>query len=301
MKILVKILARLNFFLTTANFCGSKRLRKLVYQIQKKMLSKISDGLIITTSNGFKIYFDRPDDKGVESWLFFTGDYERGTQHILKSILNEGDSFIDVGANIGLITILASKKVGKEGKVYSFEPEKDTAKILGKNLKLNNIHNVSVFKFGLSDQDEKRDIYIDEEKGRGGNSLIKREEGQKKERVILKTLDGFMGGKITDPIKLIKIDVEGWEINVLRGAQNILKGNKQPILCLEYSQELTSNNTDDVYEYLKKYGYRFFKLDKGKEIPSKMVPINTKNDLPAHDNIFAFPKSYIYLAEELNR
>lgn len=299
MRVLISILARLNYFLTKVNFRGSNRLKRIIIYFQKKLIHKIPNGIVIKTSNGLRIFFDRPDDKGVESWLFYTGDYERGTQHIIKKILNKGDSFVDIGANIGLMTMLASKRVGEEGIVYSFEPEKETFQVLQDNIGINKTKNIKIFNYGLSDKNEKKRIYLDNKKGRGGNSLIKGEGVKSGSLIELKKLDSMIGKDVSRPITMMKIDVEGWEINVLKGAELLLQSKNPPIICLEYSKELMCDS-ENTYEYLGKFGYHFYKLEKGKEVPSSLIKIRAAEDLPSHDNVFCFPRYYYNKAEEIS-
>ena len=91
----------------------------------------------------------------------------------MDKLLNGGDVVIDVGANIGLMSIHASLNVGKSGKIYSFEANPETAKLLLKNLALNNIKNVSVIQKALGSDKSTGKIYSNWHINRGGASLIK--------------------------------------------------------------------------------------------------------------------------------
>jgi hypothetical protein len=87
--------------------------------------------------------------------------------------------------------------------------------------------------------------------------------------------------------KVIKIDVEGFEMEVLKGAKNLIQ-RKHPILIIEFSEnrENTHNSASEMADFIGSLGkYRFFKLKGGKERKSKLVEITAEDEFPAHDNV----------------
>ena len=140
----------------------------------------------------------------------------------------EGNIVIDIGSQQGTYTLLASKKVGHRGKVFAMEPEPHNYSILEKNILLNQLDNVRIFQIAISDDDGKADFYINPD-NTGGHSLVVHGENWSKTSVQKMTLDHLMREISVSP-DLIKIDVEGSALAVLRGGIETLRQNKPKIV-----------------------------------------------------------------------
>jgi FkbM family methyltransferase len=280
----------INYFLSSYPFKGSGRLKILISKI---FIPKPTGPILIRTVYGFDIICTDPiNDKGVEKPLYLTGSYEAGTLSIIRKCLRKGDIFIDIGANIGLMSIFASRIVGNEGIVYSFEPVPETFMILKKNIEINNVKNISALDIALSNTNRTYIIYTNPYGGKGSSSFIKPlgQSGVKEYKVIAKRFDEFLATNYIANIRMIKIDVEGWELYVLKGAKFLLHNYDAPIICVEYSK-LTGDNKNpiDLYNFIAEVNnYQIYKLKKGKGIPSKLTKIKDTSDLPIHDNLFCF-------------
>lgn len=104
------------------------------------VLNNVLDGIL--RYKNFIFYYDKKKDKSIASSILTTGSYENETLIELKKNLHKGSIFIDGGSNIGYFSIIASKIVGKKGKVISFEPTAQTYQNLIKNIKINSIKNI---------------------------------------------------------------------------------------------------------------------------------------------------------------
>ena len=125
----------ITYFLFVCPFRCSGRLINLISKI---FIPKPKGPRLVHTIYGFDIIcMDPVNDKGVEKPLYLTGTYEAGTLSVMDKCLGEEDIFIDVGANIGLMSIFSSGVIGSKGKVYSFEPVLETFTILKKNIEIN--------------------------------------------------------------------------------------------------------------------------------------------------------------------
>jgi len=285
----------INYFLFAYTFRGSGRLINLISKI---FIPKPKGPTLVHTIYGFDIIcMDPVNDKGVEKPLYLTGTYEAGTLSVMGKCLREGDIFIDVGANIGLMSIFSSRAIGNKGKVYSFEPVLETFTILKKNIEINKIKNIDAFNIGVSDSKGKSFIYTNPYSGKGSSSFIKPpDQSESKEyEIIIETLDEFLIGHHLTNIRMLKIDVEGWELHVLRGARSLLRSPQAPIICVE-SSELTGSNNDsgDIYSHIIGINnYLIYKLEKGKGLPSKLIKVTDASELPYHDNLFCFLPAHL--------
>jgi FkbM family methyltransferase len=232
---------------------------------------------------------DPSKDAGVELSLFQTGTYEKGTLYFITTYLKRGDCFVDVGANIGLMSIFASQCVGNPGKILAFEAHPETHQLLLENIQLNHIENIEPFNFALGDEVGKAKIYDNWNVNRGGASLVIHADNATGFEVEVKTLDDVIQNDFQP--KMIKIDVEGFEFQVLKGAENTIK-NCKPILIIEFS--VSRDNQYDPFEmidFLESFGfYDIFKLAGTKERKSKLIQIKSREEFPNHDNIFCIPK-----------
>jgi len=281
-----------NILSTLANhgFKGISKLRK----IAKKTMPSVTEPVIVPTTLGFRLLVDPIKDKGLENILYHHGIYEAGTLYILRNILNPQDIFFDVGANIGLMSITASTVVGNKGHVYSFEPLKDICDIIQINIKINEIQNISVYNKALGSKKDRKPIFEHGEI-RGSASLIKTEYNDREHIIEIDTVDNFISENKIEKVKAIKIDVEGWELEVLKGSNNLLSSIDAPIIIIEYSNLHPVHNgcLIDIYNFLLAVNkYEIYKLKRGKEVVSPLVKIETDKQLPEHDNLFCFLPSH---------
>lgn len=142
----------------------------------------------------------------------FYGRYERDELAFVEKWLRPGDTFVDVGANIGLFTIAASRCVGPAGAVHAIEPSPIAAERLRKHLAINRVHNTTVHEVALLDADGEAEITIGVESGH--SSLVHQPSGS--DRLVIKTLAApeFFRDLGVSP-RLVKVDVEGSEPKLL--------------------------------------------------------------------------------------
>jgi len=169
----------------------------------------------------------------------------------LESKIKKGDNVIDIGANIGLYTVLFSKWVGISGKVYAIEPAPDNCELIKKTLEFNKIKNVELIQKAASDNDEKAllDVSVD----CTGYSLTNTKTSKQIEIQCIK-LDSYFSDKKID---FVKIDAEGQELNVLKGMRHLLE--KEVKLMLEFDPDTHSDTNDpkETLELLESFGYGF--------------------------------------------
>lgn len=270
------------------SFRGKFRIQKILTRLSPKM----RNDMIVKTIHGDMLKISPLLDRGIERKLYNQGVYEEGTLYCFEKILKKGDVILDVGANIGLTTIRASKLIGDKGKVYAIEAMTSTFEILRFNILLNKLTNVICVNEAFADYVGKAEIFHNLDINRGSASLYsdKKKGGIE---VEVNTLDEFVINHGINTIDFIKIDIEGAEYPMLMGASNFLKNNK-PIICVEYSKEVKSNYASDlIFDVLKhKYFYRIFRQSDGKESKSKLIEIKDVLELPNHDNLYCFQQNH---------
>lgn len=268
--------------------------RGLLLNLASRIITEPTRPLVLKTLYGFKMKIDPIHDAGVEKTIYQTGTYEAGTLHIFDYLLKPGDIFFDIGANIGLMTIFAAQKVRTHGLVYSFEPEPDTFKILEQNCEINHLENIYLNNFALGSEEKEGFIYPNIDINRGASSLVRKDDTNGK-KIRITTLDAFLTGKGLHKIKLMKIDIEGYELEMLKGASNLLGSVNAPILCIEHSRAvLHIAAVEDVYDFICNVNhYRIFKFNNWKGHIGKLTEVFSKNEMPPEDNVFCFLPNHL--------
>lgn len=193
--------------------------------------------------------------------------FEKEETDYMCKVLKKGDVFIDVGSNIGLFSLIASKIVGEEGKVICFEPSPLTYSRLKENVKINNFNNLDIRNLGLSDSRGELTFYVSKNGYDAWNSFSPSKDNKLELsiNVPVSTLDFELNDIDKSKIKLVKIDVEGWEKFVLQGAKEFLT-NFNPIVMVELTEQNTFNSgysVHEIYDIMKNFGYTWYRLQQG--------------------------------------
>lgn len=219
--------------------------------------------------------------------IFWMGYYSENIIGLLKSKIKPGMTVIDVGANIGEITLVAAQLVGQNGKVISFEPVNEVFNKLEEHVVINNFCQVLIVKEGLGEKVKKNiPIYSccgqevsDENNGLA--SLYGWQQGKLLQYININTLDHFVDKLNLKNIDLIKIDIEGGELACLYGAQATLKRFK-PMLIVEvqeFSAKQAGWEINELFDYLYELGYQFYIIGKNGKIKifNPELPIEFEN------------------------
>lgn len=273
-----------------------KGFRKIAHHLPNLIIPKPTSAVILKTIHGLKIIIDPIKDVGLERNLYYTGTYEKGTLHVIQEVLKRGEGFIDVGANIGLMSLIGAKTLGERGRVYAFEPHPKTLEILRENISLNAFNNIEVFDNAVGSEKGVAQIYDQWVASRGSATMVKPENETEHYEVQVVRLDECFG-RHNSPISLIKIDIEGFELDALKGAKNTILDH-EPVLIIECS-ELRNNSHEDgasaVFQFIVglRAEYHIYKLSGGMERISKLIKVEREEDLPVHDNLFCFTKKWL--------
>lgn len=228
--------------------------------------------------NGILFEFDFSYSPTIKKFYF--GTYDPKPVRIIKTFLRKGDVFIDVGANIGYITAVAAGCVGKEGAVHSFEPVPECFQKVRKLAEMNKDYKIVVNPYAIGDRDGKIKIYVSDD-DIASSTVISRKEGFKEIiEAPIRRLDDYIIANKIDDLKMIKIDVESFELPVLKGLEKyflkcrndgscpLILCEIHPVILSENHPDwlpLTGTNVQNVFNYMAKFSYYPFDVLKAKK------------------------------------
>jgi FkbM family methyltransferase len=204
----------------------------------------------------------------MSGWIYWRGVHDWGPIYAMKAGVKPGDTFIDVGANLGEYALWAAKLTGYSGKVLAFEPLTEMFDLLNTNVALNEDFkkNIVTIKCGLSDSVEEVPIYTSGNAGIDGlheglPTIFKTDSRNIfVENIKLDTLDNQVEKSALSKVDWIKIDVEGAELKVLRGAKKTIK-RFHPALLLECNKDTSlagGYTQESIFQFLDQFGYEYF-------------------------------------------
>jgi len=223
--------------------------------IRKLIKKLIGSEKVILKFNSFKIY------AGVKTALeidvVFNNYNEMRILKIIEIFALKGYDFIDAGANIGLHSLTAAQS-NRTIEIYSFEPEPENYNDFIKNINLNGFYNIRPFKLGLGNKNENKYLNINEEWNKGKHSLKINFAGtQKSIKIPLLKLNTFEDTIKNDSL-VIKIDVEGYEYEVIEGARSIIDKTSNIVLIIELLEQNNSRETcNKIVDLLVKSKFDF--------------------------------------------
>lgn len=202
----------------------------------------------------------------VDWWIYF-GLIDDSRERLYE-LAGDGNTIIDVGANMGETIMNFSNIVGTKGEVYGFEPDRINHERCTDNLKLNNFKNIILNNVGLGDVPGQFKIRVDTPSNRGGNRISNSTDDTNTEIINVITLDDYVNNNKLHRVNLIKIDVEGFELNVLKGAIKTLNQYK-PILFIELDDtNLNQQNhtAQELVSFLMNIGYKIVNAETNESI-----------------------------------
>jgi FkbM family methyltransferase len=204
-----------------------------------------------------------------------------------QRILKPGDTFVDVGAFHGWYSLVASRAVGRRGRVLAFEPNPETYATLLTNLALNNSTNVLTFNEALSDVDSTAWLYQGEADG-SYSALAPVEGTGGRVQVATRRLDAVVREVMVQHVSMMKVDVEGAEVLVFRGAADLLTTSR-PVVVFEVNASTVrmGGSPEAAWNFLSALNYKFFLLSGGAPVPLLKFPTLQQNTVL---NIVAVPE-----------
>jgi FkbM family methyltransferase len=256
----------------------------------KVVLGK-SDPIVILEER-YKFYWDRYDPRTAISCLVVQGYYEKYETKILKYFAElKNGSIIDIGANLGYYSVILGKLLKPSDKLFAFEANPLVIEMLNKNIAINDLQeNIEVFNCALSDiNNQKLKLYLPLRAGSSAASLNKLHPDDKNNsiEILTRRLDDVGQIRNLDRISLIKIDVEGAELNVIKGALETIRENK-PVIFIELLRKwskIFGYHPNDVLRILQELGYKVF------EVNRVLTSIESIDDATVSTNFLLLPEA----------
>lgn len=204
------------------------------------------------------------EKRGIDHYLVWSG-FEEPEVSFVGRFLQRGMTFVDVGAHRGLYTLLASKRVGESGRVIAFEPSPRERIWLKCHAFLNFCSNARIESFAVGSRREKADLFVVDGAENWGNSLRPPavDGATHKVSVDVLSLDDYMEESRLGSVDFVKLDVEGAEREVLRGARRLLNQLPRPLILTEVYDIRTEPwgyPAREIVQFLTGLGFAWFRL-----------------------------------------
>jgi FkbM family methyltransferase len=224
----------------------------------------------------------------VYRWLYFRYKNKKESHYLnlLKSLLNQDSIILDIGGNIGFYTKAFATFVGPKGHVYSFEPDLINFRYL--KMELNGLTNVSLFQKAVASESGILTLYTSELLNVDHRTY--KTDNYKEEYSVEKTsIDDFVAGKFN--VDLIKMDIQGFEMEALKGMKQTLVNNRNIILFTElwpWGLIQAGSNVAEVFDFISELEFKIYKVNlTSLSILSREEAINTEIDFFTDANIVA--------------
>ena len=209
--------------------------------------------------------------------------YETETTQFLGAILRPGDTFIDIGAHVGYFAMVAATFVGAMGSVYAFEPNAENYARLVEHIELNRAWQVQPLHLAVGDHEHVATFFINADND-GGHALWdvalhpqceQTRHGGEQRRVFVTSLDRFLAERPIGSLRAIKIDAEGSEVAVLRGAARALERHQVPFVIAEVNRfglEQMGTSERELRELMAELGYEAWVIVPGETQLAQLLP-----------------------------
>ncbi len=197
-------------------------------------------------------------------------EYEPKSIETVRNNIYKGNTVIDIGAHIGLYSLIFAESVGDRGLVYAFEPEVKNFRLLKKNVKINGYKNITLLKKAVSNYSGKAKIFLSMSNSLD-HRIYKSVDHKKAENISVVKLDQ-MKDIASKPIDFVKIDVQGIEYFVLQGMKKCIQKNVNMKILIEfwpYGQIQAGIKPIDFLNLIKRNKFKIFEIDDNKRTITK--------------------------------
>lgn len=233
-----------------------EEIRREVAFIKHRTATYAGQGAVLTYLKDESPIFVNTGDLGCPSPIINGGIWEPENLSVLYSFVTSNTVFLDIGANIGYFTIAIGNRLKRGGKVFAIEPHPSLTNLIERSVQLNSLEAVvKIFQCAVSDREGKLDLfYPDDHLGQGSSSRKKNKQGRSFSAQAHR-LDDLLPQDVV--VDLIKIDVEGQELSVLRGMQKLLRRSPNVKVLFE-KLEAATTETDEIGRLMIEHGLTLF-------------------------------------------
>ncbi|WP_414620523.1 FkbM family methyltransferase [Calothrix sp. CCY 0018] len=280
------------FYSGCASFANNSLIIKLAGASNERVWSAVPGGEVLASLNDYN-----------GRAAFYVGERDRKLTWICAQIVKPGDTVLDIGANIGAVTVWLSKLVGDRGQVHSFEPNPELQSILETTFARNKMSNTRLHPIALGAEEGSLELRIPQNHPGMGSLVRNRETGNcDVVEVLVRRLSKIADEQGIKSIKLIKIDVEGFEAEVFKGGREVLLKTRPEAIIFELNEKLQGKASEQpAIKILRDFGYKFF------SIPKCLVRMHLEsfdpdrsNQLIGHDFLAVPEESYQKIAKLVN-
>ena len=234
-----------------------KFIRAIVFFLYDKIKRKTTDFKKTRIILGKYEIQTLQNDKGISTELQIYGIHEPLSTHLVLNEIKEKMVCIDLGSNIGYYAIIESNLVGKFGKIFAIEPSPKNFSLSKLNLERQKVQNFSVHNIAISDKNKEMEFVINT---KSNLSQIKTENtkinsGDKIIKIPVKTLDSFIDESNIKKIDFIRMDVEGFEYNILLSSKKVLEKFNPKLFIEIHYMYLGNEKTCEILKELQNLGY----------------------------------------------
>ncbi|MEO7966539.1 MAG: FkbM family methyltransferase [Gemmatimonadaceae bacterium] len=228
--------------------------------------------------------------------------YEQETSNFVGSILQTGDTFVDIGAHVGYFSMLASAMVGPDGAVYAFEPEPRNYAHLLDHIDVNNATNVRPMHMAVGAKPSIAEFFVNSDND-GGHALWevgrhpfneRTRSAPQSRKVFVTSLDQLFEGRDMRSLKAIKIDAEGAEFAILVGARELLRRHRVPFIIAEINRfglESMGVTEQHLRTLMTDIGYETYLFQPGQSVIQRMMPSDKVESNYVFNVLFRHPEA----------
>jgi FkbM family methyltransferase len=232
-----------------------------------KLCGGLPEEVVVKTTDGRKLFIN--PSSFTYRFVYFLGEYERTVTNIIRQIIKSDDVCFDVGANIGWYTTLLMRLTGPktDNQVHSFEPVPEAFEKLKRNVALNDDKpNAQLNRLSLGESSGKVELHVFEGLPEGHSSIS--DLGRTDYKTVqcpMVTLDSYLKEKNIERVDFVKVDIEGAELQFLKGATSLFRQNAPPILLIEMALGTSKPfgyTPNDIILFIREHAdYDFYAID----------------------------------------
>ncbi|HVU51460.1 MAG TPA: FkbM family methyltransferase [Polyangia bacterium] len=195
----------------------------------------------------------------IDNFIIRQGAFHPELVTFIEAAMARGGHFIDVGANIGFLSLVAARAAAADAHVYAFEPSRREYAVLLEHIALNGLMNVTAFPYAVGAREEHSTLWLTDLDNPGRNSRYRPTDVVSEVPIKIARIDSLLPAATFDGVACVKIDVEGDECAVLDGFERVMPRLRRAAFIVEIAADnlaRAGHTVDDVYRFFERHGFR---------------------------------------------